>query len=63
MVFYVTMATFRMTILMDKLTNIVMDDGWVHPLAETLPSFVINFWWYIVMDDFHLDEKSLGKWQ
>ena len=34
MVFYVTMATFWMTLLMNKWTNIVMDDEWVHPSAE-----------------------------
>jgi hypothetical protein len=36
-------------------------------LTKTLPSFVSNLWWMIVMDDCHgwwkLDEKSLGKWQ
>ena len=29
-VLYVTMVTFRMTFLMNKWTNIVMDDGCVH---------------------------------
>ena len=52
-----------MTLLMNKWENIVMDDGWVHPLAKTLPSIVSNLWWSIVMDNWHLDEKSLGKWQ
>ena len=47
---------------MDKWTNIVIDDGWVHSLAKTLPSLVINLWWNIVVDDFDLNEKSLGKW-
>ena len=28
---------FQMTLLMNNLTNIVVDDGWVHPLAKTLP--------------------------
>ena len=50
-------------VLMNKWKNIVMDDGWVHPLAKTLPSLVNNMWWNIVMDDLNLDEKSLGKWQ
>ena len=63
MVFYVTMGTFRLTVLMNKWTNIVMDDGWVHPLAKTLPSLVSNLCWNVVMDDWNLDEKSLGKWQ
>ena len=36
-VFYVTMITFHMTLLMNKWTNIVMDDGWVHPLAKPYP--------------------------
>ena len=48
---------------MDKFTNIVMDDGWVHPLANTLPSLVNNLWWNIVMHDWNLGEKSLDKWQ
>ena len=43
--------------------SVQMDDGWVHPLAKTLPSLVTNLWWNIVMDDWHLDEKPLGKWQ
>ena len=43
---------------MNKWTNIVMDDGWVHPLPKTLPSFVTNLWWDIVMDDWNLDEKT-----
>jgi hypothetical protein len=59
MVFYVTMVTFQMTLLINKWTNIVMDDKWVHPLAKTLPSLVSNLWWNIVMDDRILD----GKWQ
>ena len=63
MVYFVTMVTFWVTLLMDKWTNIVMDDGWVHPLAETLPSLVNNLWWNTVMDDLNSDEKSLGKWQ
>ena len=24
--------------------------------------YVNNMWWKIVMDDWNLDEKSLGKW-
>jgi hypothetical protein len=40
-----------------------MDDGWVHPLAETLASLVTNLWWNIVMDDWNLNEKPLVKWQ
>ena len=51
-----------MTLLMNKWANISMDDGWVYPLAKNLPSFVNNLWWNIVMDDWNLDEKSLGKW-
>ena len=31
-----------MTLLMNKWTNIVMDDGWAHPLAKTIPSHVNN---------------------
>ena len=30
--------------LMNTFTDIVMDDGWVRPLAKTLPSPVSNFW-------------------
>ena len=48
MIFNVILVTFWMT-LMDKWTIIVMDDGRVHPLAKTLPSFVINSWWNIVI--------------
>ena len=36
--FCVTMIAFRMTLLMSKWTNFVMDDGWVHPLAKN-PTF------------------------
>ena len=57
------MVTFGMTLLMNKWTNIVMDEGWVHPLAKTLPSLVSNSWWNVVMDDWNLDENPLGKWQ
>ena len=63
MLLYVTVVTFQMTLLMNKWTNIVMEDEWVHPLAKTLPSLVNNLWWNIVMDDWILDEKLLGKWQ
>ena len=48
---------------MNKWTNIVMDDGGVYPWAKTLPSIVSNLWQIIIMDDWNLDEKSLGKWQ
>ena len=46
-----------------KWIDIIMDDGWVYPLVTTLPSFVINLWWIIVMNDWNLDEKSLGMLQ
>jgi hypothetical protein len=59
MVFNVTMVTFRTTQLMNKWTNVVMVDGWVHPLAKTTPSFVNNLWWNIVMDGWNLDESHL----
>ena len=39
-------------------TNIVMDDGWVHPLTK--PFLVNNLWWNIVMDDWNLDEKPMS---
>jgi hypothetical protein len=63
MAFYVSMEAFWMKLLMNKRTYIVMNDGWVHPLAKTLLSLANNLWWNIVMDDWNLDEKSLGKWQ
>ena len=63
MVVNVTMVALQRTLLMNKWTNIVMDEGWVYPLAKTLPSLVNNLWWNIVMDDWNLDEKTLGKWQ
>ena len=62
MIFSVTAVIFRMTPLVKKWTNTVVDDGWVHPLAKPLPSSVCNLWWNIVMDAWNLDEKSLGKW-
>ena len=62
-VFNVAMETFQMTVLMNKWTNTVMDDGWVHSLAKPLPSLVNNLWWNIVMDDWNFDEKSLGEWK
>jgi hypothetical protein len=52
-----------MILPMNEFTNNVVDDGWGHSLAKTLASLVINLWWNIVMDDWNLDEKSLGKWQ
>jgi hypothetical protein len=61
-VFNVTMATHRMTLFMNKWTNVVMKDGWDHSLPKTLPSFVINLWWNVVMGNWNLDGKSLGKW-
>jgi hypothetical protein len=39
-----------MALLLKKLTNTIMDGGWVHPWAQTLRSLVSNF-----------DETSLGK--
>ena len=60
--FYVTMVTSWMT-LMHKWTNGVMDGGWVHPLAKTLPCLAINLWFNTVVDDENLDEESLQKWQ
>ena len=36
-----------------------MDDGWVHPLAQSLPSLINNMGWNIVMDDSNLDENHL----
>ena len=56
-------GNFQMTLLINKWTNIGMDDGWVHSLAKTLPSLVNNLWWNIVMDDQILNEKLLGKRQ
>ena len=47
MVFYVIMVTFLITLVLNKWTNIIIDDGWVHPLAKTLPSLVNNLSWMI----------------
>jgi hypothetical protein len=63
MVFNVTMVSFWMTLSSNKWTNIVMDVGWVHPPANSLPSLVRNLWWTIVMNDWNLEEKPLDKWQ
>ena len=57
MVFYVTMVIFPMTLRMNKWTNTVTNDGWVHPSAKTLHSLVNKLWWNIVMDDCNLDEN------
>jgi hypothetical protein len=42
MVFNVTVVSFWMTLHMNKFTKIVVDDGWVHLLAKTIPSLVSN---------------------
>ena len=42
MALYVTMVTFWMTLLISKRTNVVADNGRVHPLAKPLPSLVSN---------------------
>ena len=63
MVFYVTIVTSEMMLPMNKWINIVVDDDWVHPLAQTLPSLVNNLRWNIVMDDWNLDENPLDKGQ
>ena len=47
----------------NKWTTKAMDDGWVHPLAKTLPSLLNYLWWNIVMGDWNVDEILLGKWQ
>ena len=47
MVLNATMVTFLMTLLMNKFTITVMDDGWVHPLAKTPPSHVSHLWWHM----------------
>ena len=63
MIFSVIWIFFQMTLLMIKFISIVMDDGWVHPLAKILLSLINNLWLNIVMDDSNLDDKSLGRWQ
>ena len=55
------MVMFWMTFFMDMWPNIVMDGRLVHPLAKNLASFASNFWWNIIMDNWDLDEKSLGE--
>ena len=37
MVLHVTVVILWMTFLMNKWTMIIIDDGWDHPLAKTLP--------------------------
>ena len=58
----VTMVTLWMTLLMNKWTNIVMDDKWVQMLAKTLRSLVINLWWNIVLDFWNLDKNHFSEW-
>ena len=48
---------------MNKWTEIVMTMDEFRKLAKTLPSLVGNLWLNIVMNDWNLDEKLLGKWQ
>ena len=55
---YVTMVTFRMTLLMNKSTNIVMDDGRVHPMAKTLPCDKILSWMIEIWMKTHLVSLS-----
>ena len=45
---------------MNEFPNIVMDDGWFHPLAKTLPSLVNNLWWNIGIGDWNLDDNTLS---
>ena len=43
MAFYVTTVTFWMTLLTNKRTNNVTDDGWFHPLAK--PYLLLSTTW------------------
>ena len=54
-----------MALPMNKWTNIVMDDGWVHPLVQNhmFSSLVSNLWGNVAINDWNLDEKTLGEWQ
>ena len=58
--FDVTLLTFQKTLLLNLVYK-YCHGWWIG--SKTLPSFVSNLWWDIVMDDWKLDEKSLGKWQ
>ena len=40
--FFVTMITFWMTLLMNKAMDTIMNGGWVHLLAKTLP-FLVSY--------------------
>ena len=62
-VFSVIVVPFHWQFFGTKWTNIVTDDGWIHPLAKTMPSLVNNLWWNIVMDVWSLDDESLGDRQ
>ena len=57
MEFYVTTATFWMTLLKNKWTYIVTDDGWVgqNPTFSCQQLMKLDCW--------DLDGNSLGKWQ
>ena len=57
-----TMVPFRMTLLENNWTNIVMG-WWLSSSIGQNPAFSCqhnNLWWNVVMDDWDLDEKSLG---
>ena len=63
MVLNATMAAFWMTLLMNKFTNIVMNDGWVHPLAKPPSSFCQQFVMKYCHDNWKFDENSLDNRQ
>ena len=68
MSFYVIMVTFLATVSMNKLTNIVIPtySQFIQmPITETKFGgirILANLWWNILMVNWNLDEKPLGKW-
>ena len=48
---------------MNEWTDIVMDVGWIHPLAKTQFFSCQQLVMKIAMGGWNLDEKSFGKWQ
>ena len=47
-----------MTLVMNKCTDFVMDEGQVRPMTKSMASHVNNLWWDTITDDWILDEET-----